>query len=145
MIHVPSHKYLTFRRLLVVPEGTLVAGTARRRMFALTDSGVAGGLRARKGAAAPATCAEAIAVPDISAHRPPSLTDSTASPGARMSTVGPQLEKEDAKPFCRVVAPTVIAPGACAGENVEASSASLPADTTNTTPSSTAAAMAWSS
>src|SRR5688500_17631307 len=98
MIHVPSHKYLTFRRLLVVPERTLVAGTGRRRMFALTDSGVAVGLRARKSAAAPATCAEAIDVPDISAHRPPSLTDRTSSPGARMSTLEPQLENVDAKP-----------------------------------------------
>jgi len=67
-----------------------------------------------------------------------------SDPGARMSTHVPWLLKLD-MPSCEVVAPTVIALGARAGDDRQASSASFPAATTTSTPASCAAATAASS
>lgn len=52
----------------------------------------------------------------------------TSCPGAKMSTTLPKLENE-ARASAIVVAPTVIAEGARAGEVVPASAPSLPAAT----------------
>lgn len=59
---------------------------------------------------------------------PPIHAEMTFWPGAKMSTIEPKLEK-DARASAIVLAPTVIADGARAGENELASALLLPAAT----------------
>src|SRR5690606_19754891 len=47
---------------------------------------------ATRTAAAPATCGQAIDVPDIDTYPPPRLVEGIDEPGAATSTVGPVLE-----------------------------------------------------
>mmetsp|Transcript_5690 Transcript_5690/g.11853 ORF Transcript_5690/g.11853 Transcript_5690/m.11853 type:complete len:233 (+) Transcript_5690:545-1243(+) len=91
-------------------------------------------------AAAPATCGEAIDVPSYTsvAPFPVSTADVIPSPGAKMSTHVPQLLKSARRSFS-VLAPTVIASAADAGEVLQAFWFSFPAATTTMIPASTAA------
>ena len=67
--------------------------------------------------------------------------DVMPEPGANMSTHLPKFEKSE-RASVRVVAPTVIALGALAGDLPQASESSLPAATTMVMPARVAAATA---
>jgi len=107
--------------------------TSRRE----TCSGVSAGSSPSSSAAAPATCGEAIDVPDSSsvAVSPVYQSETMSTPGANRSTHEPRLENE-ARLSSRPDAATVSAAGSRAGEDSQASSSSLPAATVTLTPSS---------
>jgi Asp/Glu/hydantoin racemase len=90
-------------------------------------------------AAAPATCGEAIDVPEIVAVDVVELLQAEviALPGAKMSTQLPQLEKEE-RASLEVVEPTVSAFGVEAGEELQALAFSFPAATAKVMPSAIA-------
>src|SRR5690606_12065031 len=101
---------------------------------AATCAGVADGFVCRYSAAAPATCGEAIDVPDIVALPEVLLrADVMLLPGAKMSTQLPQFEKLDRESL-EVDEPTVIASATRAGDTLHAFWFSLPAATTTVTP-----------
>ena len=103
----------------------------------LTRSVVIVGSSDSSSAAAPATCGVAIDVPlRVSvALSSSSLAAKTLTPGPRMSTHGPKFDHW-ASVSVMLVAPTVIARGAFAGDVVHASAGmmELPAATTKTKP-----------
>ena len=80
-----------------------------------TCAGVDVGCDCRYNAAAPATCGADIEVPLIVLEPLPSHHEVMPTPGARMSTHAPKLEKP-ANESPLSVAPTVMALGALAGE-----------------------------
>jgi hypothetical protein len=99
--------------------------------FDSTVAGLAVVLRDRKSAAEPATCGEAMEVPDSVVVPPPSLVERMLEPGAQMSTQEPKLLKEDSA-LVLVVEATVAIPlfvpaPARAGEELQALAALLPA------------------
>ena len=114
-------------------------------MMPVTWSTVREGFDERRRATAPATCGEAIEVPDIVVVAVSLVwyADNVPTPGAQMSRQEPKLEK---LAFASVmsVAPTVIADAARAGEKSHALLLEFPAATTTTIPSATAAATASS-
>ena len=101
-----------------------------------TWAGVLDGLAESSSAAAPATCGEAIEVPEIVfvALDEVCQAEVIAEPGAKMSTQVPQLENDE-RLSLEVVEPTVSAFGVEAGERLQASAFSLPAATANEMPS----------
>ena len=68
-------------------------------------------------------------------------SDRMLVPGAAMSTVGPQLEKDALVPD-PLLAPTAITPSQLAGEKVSAFASSFPAAATTTTPAAMASSTA---
>ena len=100
-----------------------------------TDAGVALGLPCRYRTATPATCSDAIDVPLSTAvcTSLPLYADVMALPGAKMSTHVPKLEN-DARASVLVVAATVMACGARAGDCPHASALELPAAMAYVTP-----------
>jgi len=105
----------------------------------VTSAGVRDGSPESKSAAAPATWGEAIEVPDQEAVEVVEVMveERIPEPGAKMSRQVPKFEKEE-RESVEVVAPTVIAAGAEAGDAEQASELSLPAATATVTPSLTA-------
>jgi hypothetical protein len=97
------------------------------------------GFEAKYNATTPATCGAAIDVPDHDAVRvgDPIIADVIDTPGANTSRQRPQLENEARASF-ELVAPTVIADTADAGEVLHASALLLPAAATYTMPSAVA-------
>src|SRR5262245_58819585 len=128
--------------LPTLPEVPLLTSALR------TCSGVAVGLRSRYSAAAPATCGEAIEVPlmVLVALVPVFQAEVMLSPGAKMSMQVPVLENQ-ARESTLLVAPTVMAAAARAGEKLHASTESLPAAIAYVTPAlmerMTASSIAW--
>jgi len=105
----------------------------------VTTPGVAVGQTLRNAAAAPATCGDAMDVPEmvLLALGPPTQALVIEEPGAKISRHDPKFEKLD-RWSDEVVAPTVMAEAAEAGERRQASTFSLPAATTTEIPSATA-------
>ena len=83
----------------------------------VTAAGVAAGTTDKYAAAAPATTGAAMDVPDSDARAVSDVNqaETSATPGANMSTQVPKFEDE-ARLSAESVAPTVIANGARAGE-----------------------------
>ena len=104
---------------------------------------LAAGLSPKIRAATPATCGDAIEVPESATGVEKFLAsaDGIETPGAKISTHSPKLEN-DARLSNLSVAPTVIASGADAGDAVQASAREFPAATTVAIPRSTSEAMA---
>jgi hypothetical protein len=104
-----------------------------------TLAGAAVGFACKYNAAIPATCGDAIEVPDHVAVFvvPPIIADVMLTPGAKMSRHVPQLEN-DARASVDDVAPTVIADAALDGDELHALRLLLPAATTTVMPSATA-------
>src|SRR5689334_17283432 len=100
-----------------------------------TCSGVKFGCWANTSAAAPVTWGVDIEVPLSTRTESSALakSDLISTPGAKMSTQVPKLEK-DARRSDRSVAPTVMAAGSRAGDSLHASWLSLPAAATYVTP-----------
>src|SRR5690606_3768060 len=96
------------------------------------------GLACRYSAAAPATCGDAIEVPEIVLVALSEVYQAEVMllPGAKRSRQLPQLEKLD-RASLLVVEPTVMAAAARAGEVLQAFWFSLPAATTTVTPALT--------
>lgn len=140
VMHVPSRLSKKLQ-LVLIPLTT--PGVARFTMSELTSAGDQPGLAAVTRAAAPATCGDAIDVPDKLALPPFGVADTIAEPGANRSTQVPWLEY-DALASLDWVAAAVTADGARAGDVLQAFSFSLPAATATVTPSFTSPAMAWS-
>jgi len=128
---------------LPVPALVTLFSVARLMSAEVTCAGVAVVLPARKSAAAPATCGAAIEVPLIvlMAVLDVDHADVMLAPGAKMSRQVPKLEKL-ARASLDVVAPTVIADGSEAGEELHAFVLLLPAATAIDTPAATAPATA---
>lgn len=101
-------------------------------------AGVVVGAVSRPSATTPATCGDAMDVPDLTelAVDEPIHAEVMLEPGAKTSTHEPKFENED-RASADVVAPTVIATGSPAGEVRHALLFEFPAATTNTTPSAT--------
>ncbi len=130
------------------------AGTARAvpTSAALISAGDHSGWRWRSSAAPPATCGDAMLVPEIDAQ-PPGTEDRIPTPGAATSGlarsesgVGPAAEKPAiAVVWPGVTAATVIAAAELPGDETEPrpkSWKSFPAATTGTTPAAAAASSA---
>ena len=100
-----------------------------------TCCGVAVGVALSRSAAAPATCGDAIDVPLIVFVAVSLLSQALVmpEPGAKMSRHVPKFENDE-RLSVFVVAPTVIALAARAGETLQAFWFSLPAATANVTP-----------
>jgi hypothetical protein len=123
--------------------------------YFFTSEGVERGKLATYAVAAPVTRGVAIDVPFsvMTALGDPIQAEVMNEPGARISTHGPKLEKDDRKSesclvrFAKLVAPTVITASTCAGEKRQAFMSSFPAATTTVIPdataTSTASSMAW--
>ena len=113
---------------------------------AVTVAGDAPGLVSKNKAATPATCGDAIEVPEIvfTAISLVIQADVMPEPGAKMSTQVPKFENDE-RASVVVVDPTVIALGARAGEKLHALALLLPAATAYVTPSATEFATAVSS
>ena len=128
---------------LAVPGFVTMPRVAAFNNVLVTSAGVAVGLDDKYSAATPATCGDAIDVPDNDATRVvlPMNAEVMLWPGAKMSTQVPQLEN-DARESTDVDAATVIASGALAGDRKQAFVFSLPAATTYVMPSATARATA---
>ena len=122
-----------------VPASVTTAGVAAPETAPATLAGAAVGFICRYNAAMPATCGDAIEVPDHVAVVvvPPIIDDVMLTPGANMSRHVPQLEN-DARASVEEVAPTVMAEAALEGDVVHASRLLLPAATTTVMPSATA-------
>lgn len=105
-----------------MPEGTLLIRpeVPSALMRATTAAGELSPSRAIRYSASPVMWGVAIEVPEIvlEALVPPIQAEVMLVPGARMSTTEPKLEYE-AKPSVLVVAPTVMALAAEAGELCE--------------------------
>ena len=88
---------------------------------AVTCDGVAAGFVSRNKAATPATCGDAIDVPEIVLVAVSLVLHAEVMllPGAKMSTQVPKFENEE-RASGVVVEPTVIAAGARAGETLQA-------------------------
>jgi hypothetical protein len=97
---------------------------------AVTVAGEAVGFVSRNNAATPATCGDAIDVPEIVfvAVSLVRQVEVMLLPGAKMSTQVPKFENDERASLV-VVEPTVIAFGARAGETLQAFWLSLPAAT----------------
>ena len=124
--------------LLGVPIGTpeILFGVAAAIIAKVTSAGVYDGYDCKILAATPATCGDAIDVPDmiavgLFAEIPAEVIE---TPGAITSTHFPRLLKL-AKVSVRSLAATVIAFGTRAGEDLHASCFEFPAATTTVTPS----------
>ena len=137
---LPEYTNLFGDKLPALPTRPVVAFSTRAREMAST---VAVGVAASKRAATPATCGDAIEVPDhvALAVSEPLFEEVIASPGAKMSRHEPKFENV-ARTSVAPVAPTVTALAALAGEYRHALTPSFPAATTNTTPSATPRATA---
>ena len=102
-----------------MPEGVFAIApmVARHTIISATFDELSAGLRALSCATAPATCGAAIEVPWYATYAESlrELREGISVPGARTSTQRPRLEY-DASLSPDVVAPTVIARGARAGE-----------------------------
>ena len=109
-----------------MPESRPSVATSSKQLR--TSAGAVPGLRARHSADTPATCGEAIDVPDRVLLPPPRAAETMSRPGANTSTQRPWLEKK-ALPSLRLVAPVPRAWATRAGEESQASSLSLPAAT----------------
>ena len=122
-----------------VPASVMAAGVAAFTIALVTVVGVADGFDCRYNAAIPATCGDAIDVPDHVAVVVglPIIDDVMLTPGAKMSRQVPQLEN-DARASVEDDAPTVMAEGALDGDELHASALLLPAATTMVMPSATA-------
>lgn len=101
-------------------------------------AGVVVGAVSRPSATTPATCGDAIDVPDLTelAVDEPIHAEVMLEPGAKTSTHEPKFENDD-RASADVVAPTVIATGSPAGDVRHALLFEFPAATTNMTPSAT--------
>jgi hypothetical protein len=110
-----------------------------------TSEGESDGNTESSTAAAPATCGVAIDVPDIvaDAEFDEIPAERTLTPGAKISTQEPKLEKE-ARASLAETAATVSAAAALAGDERQASTFELPAATATVTPSATTRAIASS-
>lgn len=110
-----------------------------------TGAGVSAGVRDNNTAADPATCGDAIDVPEIvfaavvDVYQAEVIND----PGANRSRHRPKFEYE-ARVSVLVVAPTVTACATRLGDDLQASAFELPAATTTVTPSFTTATTAAS-
>ena len=126
-------------RLLVDRVSSTTFGVALDVMIVATCAGEKVGFADKMRAATPATCGDAIDVPEMVpvAVVPVCHADLIPDPGANMSTHSPKLENDERVSLV-VVEPTVIALGAAAGENPHASAVLFPAATTTLIPSSTA-------
>lgn len=111
-------------------------GVALLVIAAATSAGDAAEFVSRKSAATPATCGDAIEVPEMVfvAASPVAHADVILEPGAKMSTHVPKFENDE-RASVMVVEPTVMAFGARAGDCVQASALLLPAETAKVTPS----------
>jgi hypothetical protein len=109
----------------------------------VTTAGVALGFDCKYRATTPATCGDAIDVPDIEVRSVVlrMYDDVMETPGANTSTHEPKFEKL-ARTSVEPVAPTVIAEGSLAGDTPHALALLLPAATTIVMPSATARATA---
>ena len=118
-------------------------GVAAAMSVDVTAAGLALGFDCKYKATTPATCGDAIDVPDIEVRSVVlrMYDDVMETPGANTSTHEPKFEKL-ARRSVEPVAPTVIAKGALAGDTPHALALSLPAATTIVMPSATARAMA---
>lgn len=116
---------------VAVPGLVTIPRVAALSIVLVTSAGVADGFDDKYNAATPATCGDAIDVPDRDAIRVvlPMNAEVMLCPGAKMSTHVPQLEN-DARLSTEVDAATVMASGALAGDRVHAFEFSLPAATT---------------
>ena len=133
-----------YNRRFTEPRGSVTtSGVAYDDRVVATSFGESPGFSSKSKATAPATCGAAMDVPE-------SMTVSVEdrwpaermlTPGAKMSSNVPKLEN-DARESLDAVAPTVMAEGSDAGENVLASRRLLPAATTMVMPSATALATA---
>ena len=94
-----------------------MSGVAALRMRVVNSAGVASGSLCRWSAAIPATCGDAIDVPDSERIAVDEVrhADTMLTPGANRSTHVPKFEN-DARMSVLPVAPTVIAVGSDAGE-----------------------------
>ena len=104
-----------------VPALLTLFGVELLMMAAVTVAGEAVGLTSRNNAATPATCGEAIDVPEIVLVAVSLVlhADVMLLPGAKMSTHVPKFENEE-RASVVVVEPTVIAAAARAGETLHA-------------------------
>jgi hypothetical protein len=109
-------------------------------------AGVDDGDDSRPRATIPATCGEAIDVPDFTddAVEEPIHAEVMFDPGAKRSTHGPKFENDE-RASADVEDPTVIATASPAGDDKHAFELELPAATTNVTPSATPRCTAMSS
>jgi hypothetical protein len=126
-----------------VPLLTTMSGVAAFVMRGAICAGVAVGSDCKCNATMPATCGDAIDVPDNDriAVEEVLQADTTLTPGANTSKQAPKFEN-DARTSVLPVAPTVIALDSDAGEYPHASRLLFPAATTNTMPSATPRATA---
>ena len=108
-----------------------------------TVAGLADGFVCKYKATTPATCGDAIEVPDMEVRSVVlrMYDDVIETPGANTSTHEPKFEKP-ARVSAEFVAPTVMAEGSLAGDTPHALALSLPAATTIVIPSATARATA---
>ena len=121
----------------------MTSGVALLTINAAICAGVAVGSDCNSNAAAPATCGEAIEVPESKRHALDEaiVADLMLTPGANKSTHDPWLVNF-ARSSLPPIAPTVIAVGSDAGEYLHAKPLLLPAATANTMPSAVALATA---
>jgi hypothetical protein len=120
----------------LLPDDVTTFGVAEVVSAVATDAGVSEGVVESNSAAAPATCGDAIDVPEmlLVADVLVLQADVMLEPGAKMSRQLPKFEY-DARASVLVVAPTVSAVATRAGDDVQASTFELPAATTTVTPS----------
>ena len=121
-----------------VPAFVTALRVADEAIAEATSAGVIAGFCDNASAATPATCGEAIDVPEsvrvaISDECP---ADTMFEPGAKTSRHDPKFENDE-RSSVDVVEPTVMALGSPAGETVQALTFELPAATTKVTPSAT--------
>ena len=120
----------------LLPDDVTTFGVAAVVSAVATDAGVSEGFVESNSTAAPATCGDAIDVPEmlLVADALVLQADVMLVPGAKMSRQLPKFEY-DARASVLVVAPTVSAVATRAGDDVQASTFELPAATTTVTPS----------
>jgi len=104
-----------------VPAPVTLFGVELLMIAAVTCAGVAVGFVSRNKAATPATCGDAIEVPEIVLVAVSLVlqADVMLLPGAKMSTQVPKFENDE-RASVVVVEPTVIAAAARAGETLHA-------------------------
>src|SRR5436190_24143849 len=95
-------------------------------------------LRERSSAATPATCGDAIDVPENETMPPPSRVEGMPTPGAQMSTQDPKLLKDASRLFMSVAAvvmmPLFVPAPARAGDELQAFAPLFPAASATTKP-----------
>src|SRR5215211_4679159 len=142
----PSLPLNSSRFGLPAPGSVITFGVAVLMIADVTCAALADGLRSRTVAAAPATCGDAIDVPDMVAvavsFAMPAETMST--PGAYRSVQVPKFDN-DARRSLMSLAAVVMAVAARAGDVRQASRLKLPAATTTVKPAAVARATAASS